>query len=135
MIGRIVLLFIDAEAKGHVRILGRSRDENLLRTAVDVILRTFAATEETGGFEDHVDTQVAPWQFAWIALGSAFGPTLFMRLANQKLRPSGVLLSILTGFGLAVILYLAPNTPGDIAERLLPFCCALAVLFGFRERD
>jgi len=39
--------------------------------------------------------------FAWIALGSAFGPTVFMRLAGVGLRPGTVLLSILTGFSLA----------------------------------
>jgi len=72
--------------------------------------------------------------FAWIALGSAFGPTLFMRLAGVRLRPGGVLLSIMTGFLLAVIFYLMPNTPGDILERLAPFSTGLAVLFLSREK-
>lgn len=66
--------------------------------------------------------------FAWIALGSAFGPTLFLRLAGVRLRPGGVWLSIVTGFGLAVLFYTLPNTPGDILERLAPFACGLAVL-------
>jgi len=71
--------------------------------------------------------------FAWIALGSAFGPTVFMRLAGARLRPGGVLLSILTGFVLAVTLYLLPNTPGDLVERLLPFCAGLTVLLVARK--
>lgn len=73
--------------------------------------------------------------FAWIALGSAFGPTVFMRLAGVRLRQGGVLLSILTGFVLSVSLYLLPNTPGDIAERLLPFIAGLLVLAASREKS
>lgn len=70
--------------------------------------------------------------FAWVALGAAFGPTLFMRLANVPLKPAGVWLSILMGFSLSVVFYLLPNAPGDILERLVPFCVALAILFFFR---
>lgn len=70
--------------------------------------------------------------FAWIALGSAFGPTLFLRLAGVPIRPAAVLLSIVCGFGLAVLFYLLPNTPGDILERLVPFMVALAVLLAWR---
>jgi len=73
--------------------------------------------------------------FAWVALGAAFGPTLFLRLANVPLNPIGVLLSILTGFGLAVVFYLLPNTTGDILERLAPFCASFAVLMLFRKRQ
>jgi sodium/proline symporter len=73
--------------------------------------------------------------FAWVALGAAFGPTLFMRLAGVQLKPIGVLLSILTGFGLAVVFYLMPNTTGDILERLAPFCVSFAVLMLFRQRS
>ncbi len=70
--------------------------------------------------------------FAWIALGSAFGPLVFVRLAGLRVAPLGVLLSIGSGFGLAVALSLLPDTPGDIAERLLPFCVALAILLLWR---
>ena len=72
--------------------------------------------------------------FAWVALGAAFGPTLFLRLAGVKLNPVGVFLSIITGFGLAVVFYLMPNTTGDILERLAPFCVSFAVLLLFRQR-
>jgi len=70
--------------------------------------------------------------FAWVALGSAFGPTVFVRLSGCRPRGDAVLLSVVTGFALAVTLYLLPNTPGDIAERLLPFCAGLAVLLASR---
>lgn len=67
--------------------------------------------------------------FAWLALGAAFGPTLFARLAGVSLKAHGVLLSILTGFGLTVIISFFPNAPGDIVERLVPFCVASLILF------
>ena len=65
--------------------------------------------------------------FAWSALGAAFGPVLFCRLAAVNIRPAGVLASIIAGFGLSVVFYLLPNTPGDVLERLAPFCIALLV--------
>ena len=73
--------------------------------------------------------------FAWVALGSAFGPLVFVRLAGRRVRPVGAFLSILCGFLLAVALSLAPDAPGDIAERLLPFCGALLVLLVFGRDD
>ncbi len=72
--------------------------------------------------------------FAWVALGAAFGPTLFARLAGLRVHPSGVLLSILLGFGLTVILSQTPDAPGDVVERLLPFVVAGSALLLFRQR-
>ena len=71
---------------------------------------------------------------AWVALGAAFGPTLIFRLAGIRLKPLGVLLSIVTGFAAASTFYLMPDTPGDILERLAPFVLATTVLVVFRER-
>ena len=71
--------------------------------------------------------------FAWTALGSAFGPTVFLRLGGVRLAPGAVLASILTGFGLAVAFYLLPDTPGDVLERVAPFCVALLVLIAGRR--
>jgi len=71
--------------------------------------------------------------FAWMALGAAFGPTLFARLAGMRVKPIGVLISILCGFGLTVILSFFPNAPGDIAERLIPFVVASVVLLIARD--
>jgi Na+/proline symporter len=73
--------------------------------------------------------------FAWTALGAAFGPTVLLRLAGRQLRPGGVLLSIITGFSLAVIFYLMPNTPGDVLERFAPFAIALLVLLAARPKS
>lgn len=67
--------------------------------------------------------------FAWIALGSAFGPLVFARLAGIAIDGRAVLGSVLLGFTSAVLLYLAPNTPGDIAERVIPFTLATLCLY------
>lgn len=67
--------------------------------------------------------------FAWIAIGSAFGPLVFFRLAGIAVSARGVLISMVTGFTLAVLFYLLPSTPGDLAERLIPFSSALLVLW------
>jgi hypothetical protein len=50
-------------------------------------------------------------------------------------RQAGVLLSIITGFTLAKIFYSMPDMPGDVLERLAPFCAAFAVVLLFRERN
>lgn len=66
--------------------------------------------------------------FAWIAIGSAFAPTILARLSGIPIYPKDVTRSMITGFVLAVAFYLRPNTPGDWAERLVPFSAAMAVL-------
>lgn len=67
--------------------------------------------------------------FAWHALGSAFGPVLVLRLAGYRLDDRGVLGSIVAGFGLTVVFYLLPDTPGDWMERLIPLVVAFAIAF------
>jgi len=66
--------------------------------------------------------------FAWIALGSAFGPLVFVRLAGREVAAGAVLASMVAGFGLAVLLYLYAESVHDLVERLLPFAVALLVL-------
>lgn len=66
--------------------------------------------------------------FAWIALGSAFGPLVFARLGGRTIAGEAALCSVLTGFSSAVLLSWLPDTPGDIAERVLPFTLAAMVL-------
>jgi sodium/proline symporter len=72
--------------------------------------------------------------FAWIAIGSAFGPILFVRLAGVPVTDTGVFRAMVCGFGLAVLLYWLPNTPGDIAERLLPFISGIVILLAHRKK-
>ena len=68
-----------------------------------------------------------------MALGSAFGALVFVRLFGIKCGSYSVLMSITTGFGLAVSFSLLPNTIGDILERGMPFLLALFVLLIFRK--
>ncbi len=73
--------------------------------------------------------------FAWTALGAAFGPVVVVRLLRWRVSPTAVILAVATGFGLTVILHLAPDTPGDFAERALPFLTGFALLlWGRRSR-
>jgi len=64
--------------------------------------------------------------FAWVAIGSAFGPLLFVRLGGRTVRQGAAAASIITGFCLAVTLYFVPVHA--LIERLLPFGSALALL-------
>jgi len=73
--------------------------------------------------------------FAWVAVGSAFGPIIVMKLAGFQLKGEGVLLSMLASFGLAALLYFLPDTPGDIAERTLPFLVGILILFAFKSNS
>ncbi|MBT6209477.1 MAG: sodium/proline symporter [Woeseia sp.] len=63
--------------------------------------------------------------FAWSAAGSAFGPILIMRLVGRTVSSTATLAAMVTGFGLTVLISFFPNTPGDVAERLLPFFIAI----------
>ena len=65
--------------------------------------------------------------FAWTALGAAFGPILIVRLTGRSVSAQGTLAAMLSGFGLIVLISWLPDTPGDFAERVVPFFIALAV--------
>jgi sodium/proline symporter len=65
--------------------------------------------------------------FAWSAAGSAFGPILIMRLIDRSVSSTATLAAMVTGFGMTVVISMFPETPGDVAERLLPFFMALAI--------
>ncbi len=73
--------------------------------------------------------------FAWHALGSAFGPLLLARLSGYFLPVVPALASLLSGFGLTVILNWLPNTSGDWAERLLPLFVAGVIVVIFKQRE
>lgn len=71
--------------------------------------------------------------FAWVAIGSAFGPILLVKLSGIKVSANGVLLAMGVSCGLAVLLYYLPNTPGDIAERAIPFFTGIIILLMNRQ--
>ncbi len=117
-------LLVAASAVSHDLGLG-GRERRLLFSRIAVVLLVGFAVLVALTLPEAIFSRVL---FAWTALGSAFGPTVFLRLAGMRLRPGTVLASVLTGFGLAVAFYLLPNTPGDVLERVAPFFAALAVL-------
>ncbi|MEQ8858020.1 MAG: hypothetical protein RIC56_05185 [Pseudomonadales bacterium] len=65
--------------------------------------------------------------FAWQVLGNGFGPLLLVLLWRGPVAPAWRLAAMTGGAGLTVLLSLAPDAPGDAAERLLPFALALAL--------
>ncbi|MBW3565640.1 MAG: sodium/proline symporter [Acidobacteria bacterium] len=65
--------------------------------------------------------------FAWHAIGSAFGPILILKLFGRRIEGAVAFASMAIGFGLTVIFYLLPNTPGDWLERLVPLAAAMLV--------
>ena len=124
-------LLVAAGVIAHDLGLGHRGRASLLRVSRIVIVALVAAAVAVAVYlPESIFNRVL---FAWIALGSAFGPLVFLRLAGYEAPAQAILLSILTGFSLSVLFYLLPNTPGEILERLAPFCCAFAVLLGMRK--
>ena len=124
-------LLVAAGVIAHDLGLGHRGRASLLRVSRIVIVALVAAAVAVAVYlPESIFNRVL---FAWIALGSAFGPLVFLRLAGYEAPAQAILLSILTGFSLSVLFYLLPNTPGEILERLAPFCCAAAVLLGMRK--
>ncbi len=67
-------------------LLGRRRDEDLLGTGVDVRLGLGCVREQAGRLDHEVDTQLAPWQIAGIALRQDLhGPLDAEKLADDVL--------------------------------------------------
>ena len=71
--------------------------------------------------------------FAWVAIGSALGPVIVCRALGLQVPPSRILPAMALGFLAAVGFYLLPNTPGDIAERTVPFLLGLTILLAARR--
>ena len=72
--------------------------------------------------------------FAWSALGAAFGPVVIVRLLRWEVSAAAVTWAVIIGFGLTFILHLAPNTPGDVAERFVPFALAMGIVLAAKGR-
>ena len=125
-------LLVAAGVIAHDLGLGHLGRASLLRVSrIVIVLLVAAAVAVAVYLPESIFNRVL---FAWIALGSAFGPLVFLRLAGYEAAPTAILLSILTGFSLSVLFYLMPDTPGEILERLAPFCCAFVVLVASTRR-
>lgn len=66
--------------------------------------------------------------FAWNALGAAFGPLVVLAVLGRRPGPAAGLAGMLAGFGLTIALYLLPDAPGDVLERIAPFFIALTIV-------
>jgi hypothetical protein len=66
--------------------------------------------------------------FAWSAIGAAFGPLLIARLTEMTCGYKIKTLAMLSGFGLTLVFFWQPNSPGDYLERLVPFFVAMGLL-------
>ena len=71
--------------------------------------------------------------FAWNALGATFGPLVLRRMLGWHINPAAVPVAMAAGFLLTVFFYSLPDTPGDIAERALPFLVGWLVLMPWRR--
>ena len=69
VVGRVVLVVIDAEHEGQVFTLGRGADDDLLGAGMDVQFGLLARGEDACALDDDIDAQVAPRQLARIAFG------------------------------------------------------------------
>lgn len=111
-------------------VAGRSRS-SLAGTRTTVVFVLILATVLALVWQADIFSRVL---FAWSAAGSAFGPILIMRLLGRSVSSAATLAAMLTGFGLTVVISSFPDTPGDIAERLLPFFLALSIAAGGSRR-
>ena len=126
-------LLVAASAIAHDLGLGREHPQRkLLVSRLTIVGLVLVAVLVALFLPEKIFSRVL---FAWSALGAAFGPTLFFRLVGARIKPGGVWLAILLGFGLSVLFYLLPNTPGDILERLVPFASGVVVLLFSRQRS
>ncbi len=112
--------------------LGRDKPERLLLVSrLSIVLLVLASVVVALYLPQAIFSRVL---FAWMALGAAFGPALFFRLARIEVSSIGLVIAIAVGFGLTILLSLAENAPGDVVERLLPFVAGTLVLLSNRKK-
>ena len=120
-------LLVAASAVSHDLL----RSSSLLVARLVVLLVGLLAVGVAYGLPDAIFSRVL---FAWNALGAAFGPVVIARLLRWPLPPAAVTGAVATGFGLTLVLYLAPDTPGDLAERAAPFVLGMGILLAGKSR-
>ena len=118
-------LLVSASVLSHdLKLNERLKLSPLTLSRYAVIVMVFAATLITLLAPEAIFSRAL---FAWTALGAAFGPVVAVRMAGYSLPTSIKTTSICTGFVLAIGFYMAPNAPGDFAERVIPFACAFLI--------
>jgi sodium/proline symporter len=118
-------LLVAASAIAHDLGLGRgSAAHQVLVSRLTIVVLVAASVLVAIFLPEKIFSRVL---FAWVALGSAFGPLLFFRLAGVALRPAAVLASVAAGFALAALL--AQTALPLLVQRLLPFAVAATLLW------
>jgi sodium/proline symporter len=113
------------QSRHHSQVLTASRVVVTLVTLLSCLIALFAP-----------QTIFERVLFAWHGIGSAFAPLLILRVSGFRVRSRYAIASQVFGFGLTAVLHWFPDTPGDIAERALPFLFALAIaIAGIRLRQ
>ena len=69
VLGRVVLVFVDAEHEGDVFVGGGGGDDDLLDGRAEVGLGLFGVGEEAGGLDDDLRADVGPVELGGVALG------------------------------------------------------------------
>ena len=64
----VVVFVVDTQHDGDVFTFSGSRDYNFLGSSFDVLRSPVAVTEDTGGFQNHIYTQLTPRQIFGVAL-------------------------------------------------------------------
>jgi sodium/proline symporter len=105
-------------------LAGGKKNDSLTGTRTTVVVVLILATMLAIVWRADIFSRVL---FAWSAAGSAFGPILIMRLFGRSVSSTATLAAMITGFGMTVLISMFPDTPGDVAERLIPFFLALAI--------
>ena len=101
------------------------KDTNLGSARIAIIIVVITATIIALYAPETIFNRVV---FAWTALGSSLVPMVFSKVLDWKVSSISAGASILTGFLMTVILHQLPDTPGDIAERVIPMTLGFCIL-------
>ena len=130
-----VMSAIMSTADSQLLVAASALSHDLMHSASLAVSRLFVlfiglfAVIIAYGLPDAIFSRVL---FAWNALGAAFGPVVIARLLGWRVSPAAVTWAVAVGFGLTFILHLAPDTPGDVAERSIPFVLAMGIVLAGR---
>jgi hypothetical protein len=69
MLGAVIAAVVDADHDREVGVGGRRRDDDLLRTGVEMLLRPVTAREEARRLEHDIDAELTPRQGSRVTLG------------------------------------------------------------------
>ncbi len=117
-------LLVASSSLSHDWRPARSAAGSLTGSRTSVLVILIAATLLALAWRADIFSRVL---FAWVAVGAALGPILVIRLSGRELSPRGTLAAVLAGFVSTLVFAALPDTPGDFAERVLPFVIALGV--------